>query len=99
MTTRSDMVELARSRTTINNNVAKRKAARAQIIKNKDTYITIKEIAAERGLKPDTIRYVLRNETPTKVPAFNDSGRKSYAFGYTQSQISKAFSISPRNNQ
>lgn len=88
---RNDMIELAQRRSAVDKRIKTKKAQRKEERKHPKMYLSLKEIAKNHNLKVDAARYILRNENPAHIPAFNNSKLKSYAFGYTQSQVDNAF--------
>jgi len=88
MTTRAEMIELARGRAKINQKVQKKKDRQKSVMKTQGIYKTTKEIAEEKNLTRDTVRYRMRDQKPTQVNLPN----QSYANGYTMDQINMAFS-------
>jgi len=82
------MIELAQRRLQLKRQTAQA-AARAAEIDCTCIYLTVRDIAAERGLSVDQVRYALRNVEPARVPSV--SGASSYAYGYPEKVVAEVF--------
>lgn len=85
MTTRSDMIELAKRRTVLNQTTSQKVAQRA-LVDTTVIYQSVSAIAEERGLSADQVRYAMEvnGVEPVKVPS---RGLSSYAHGYPEKKV------------